>query len=158
MEVKGTQELLQKLNSINTIVKGQVVKNAVTTGCHTVQAAAKLLCPVDKGELRNSIVTKVEENTDSVIGKVYTNKEYAAYVEFGTGPKGKEDHDGISPSITPSYREKGWSYIDEETDKRVYTRGQPAQPYMYPAMKNNEEKVKKQIADEVAEEIRKLVE
>lgn len=158
MEVKGTKELLQKLNSINSAVSGKIIKNAVAKGCHKVQAAAKLLCPKDTGELIKSIVTKVEKKGDRITGKVYTNKEYAPYVEFGTGPKGQEDHDGISPNITPSYREKGWSYKDEETGERVYTRGQPAQPYMYPALKDNEEEVKNQIAEDVVKEIRKLVE
>lgn len=158
MEVKGTKELLQKLNSINSAVRGKIIKNAVAKGCHDVQGAAIMLCPVREGELRGSIKTKVEEKGDRIIGKVYTNKEYASYVEFGTGPKGQEDHDGISPNTTPSYRKKGWSYIDEETGKRVYTRGQSAQPYMYPALKDNEEEVKNQIAEDVAEEIRKLVE
>ncbi len=158
MEVKGMKELLQKLDFIDKAMRGRVIKNAVSKGCHTVQGAAKMLCPKDTGELINSIVTKVEEKADRVTGKIYTNKEYAAYVEFGTGPKGNEDHDGISPNVTPSYREKGWSYKDEETGEWVYTKGQPAQPYMYPALKSCEEEVTKQIAEDVAKEIRKLVE
>ena len=122
MEVKGTKELLRKLNSISSKAVGvKIIKNAVAKGCHTVQGAAKLLCPVDTGELRNSIVTKVEEKSDRVIGKVYTNKEYAPYVELGTT-------------------------------------SQSAQPYMYPALKDNEEEVKNQIAEEIAKEIRKMVE
>lgn len=42
---------------------------------------AKLLCPVDTGNLRNSIThAQMDENTE-VIG---TNVEYAPYVEMGT--------------------------------------------------------------------------
>jgi HK97 gp10 family phage protein len=41
---------------------------------------AKRLCPVDTGNLRNSITHSTDGNTE-YIG---TNVEYAAYVEFGT--------------------------------------------------------------------------
>lgn len=41
---------------------------------------AKKLCPVDTGNLRNSITHRTEENNE-VIG---TNVEYAPYVELGT--------------------------------------------------------------------------
>lgn len=42
---------------------------------------AKLLCPVDTGNLRNSITHRQEGNDTEVIG---TNVEYAPYVELGT--------------------------------------------------------------------------
>lgn len=157
MAIRGTDNLFKKLKSLDKAIQGNITKKAVAKGCQTVRGAAVMLCPVKDGDLRESIMTKVEEKDGKVTGTVYTNKEYAPYVEFGTGPKGQEDHDGISPNVTPSYREKGWSYIDEETDKRVYTRGQAAQPFMYPALKDNEDKVIKEIAENIADEIKKLV-
>ena len=42
---------------------------------------AKQLCPVDTGNLRNSITHAQEDEKTEVIG---TNVEYASYVEFGT--------------------------------------------------------------------------
>lgn len=143
MEVKRVNELLKKLKSIDDVVQGEIVRDAVARGCKTVQSSAKRLCPVDKGELRSSIMTKIEAKDGRITGKVYTNKEYAAYVEFGTGQRGEAEHDGTSPDVTVGYSSE-W-------------RGQPAQPYMYPALKNNEEAVTKQISKDITNEIRKLV-
>ena len=42
---------------------------------------AKLLCPVDTGNLRNSITHQQENENTEVIGSAV---EYAAYVEMGT--------------------------------------------------------------------------
>ena len=50
-------------------------------GTNLVQGTAKTLAPVDTGDLRGSIVKAVEKPT--LKGTVATNKEYAAYVEFG---------------------------------------------------------------------------
>ena len=44
---------------------------------------AKDLCPVDTGNLRNSISHKVVDSEPAAY--IGTNAEYAAYVEFGTG-------------------------------------------------------------------------
>lgn len=143
MEVKGTESLLKKLKTMNEAMQGKIVSKAIAKGCKIVQANAKLLCPVDKGELRNSIMTKVEDTDTRITGKVYTNKKYASYVEFGTGQRGEASHEGTAPNVDIEYS-SSW-------------RGQPAQPYLYPALKNNEEIVTKQIADDIAMQIRKLV-
>ncbi len=153
--VDGIDELVNKLNEMINL--DDVVKKAVKNGCKVVQAEAKLLCPVDKGELRNSIRTKVDNTGDKIVGTIYTNKSYASYVEFGTGPKGEADHDGISPNITPSYKSKGWSYYDKEKDKYIHTRGQPAQPYMYPALHNNIDTAKASIARKVKKSIKDMI-
>ena len=61
-------------------------------GAKKIQKNAKYLVPVKTGHLRNSIKTKSETTQDGVIAQVYTNLEYAPYVEFGTGQKGKESN------------------------------------------------------------------
>lgn len=138
--IKGVDSLFKKLNNLDRVFQSGAIERAVQRSCKTVQGEAKLLCPVDKGELRNSISTKVETSSNGVIGKVYTNKEYAPYVEFGTGSKGEASYDG---DISVTYNAE-WA-------------GQPAQPYLYPALKNNEEVVLKDIRKDIAEEIRKVV-
>lgn len=154
--IEGADELERKLNSISDGMKRAIIEKAVRKGMQTVRAEAVLLCPVDTGELRSSIKTNIEFSTDTVSGIVYTNKDYAPYVEFGTGPTGEENHSGISPEVTPSYSQHGWSYKDEDGNW-IYTNGQPAQPFLYPALKNNEEDVKKQIMEEIRSEIERLV-
>ncbi len=154
--LESADELIEKLNIISSKMQTEIVEKAIAQGVQIVRREAVLLCPVDTGELRQSIKTSVETAGDEVNGITYTNKEYAAYVEFGTGPKGEENHSGISPKITPSYTKHGWSYKND-AGEWIYTNGQPAQPFMYPALKNNEDKVKKRVKEVISEELRKLV-
>lgn len=51
-------------------------------GMKKVQKNAKLLCPVDTGELRNSIKENGEINGDEIDCKVFTNCDHAIYPEF----------------------------------------------------------------------------
>lgn len=153
--IDGINELNVKLNNISDL--SNTVKSAVNRGCKIVQAEAKLLCPVDKGELRNSIKTKVDEDGKKIVGTVYTNKKYAAYVEYGTGPTGAANHSGISPHVTPTYSSKGWVHYDKDTGKYIYSNGQAAQPYMYPALHNNIDKARDYISDEIKKHIRKAI-
>lgn len=154
--LEGASRLDKKLKNISNEMKTHILEKAIGQGTQVVRSEAVLLCPVDSGELRQSIKTSVEASGDDINGITYTNKEYAAYVEFGTGPKGEESHSGISPEITPSYTQQGWSYKNDDGEW-IYTNGQPAQPFMYPALKNNEKKVKKLIKNIVSEELGKLV-
>ena len=138
--IEGVDNLNRRLDDLDTIFQSRAIERAVQRGCITVQAAAKLLCPVDSGELRNSIMTKVEVSNNNVIGKVYTNKEYAPYVEFGTGSRGEASYDG---EVDVTYNTE-WA-------------GQPAQPYLYPALKNNEDEVIRNIQRDIVKEIRRVV-
>ena len=104
--ILGEKKLLDSLGKLSqTDLYG-----AVASGIKTVQAEAKSLCPVHDGELRDSIYTTVENSDGSIRGTCYTNKSYAAYVEFGTGPKGQANHEGISPSVSlVDPRKSGWA-------------------------------------------------
>lgn len=95
-------------------------------GLERVVREAKQVCPVDTGELLNSIRAEVNEYATFVTGTVGTNKEYAVYVEMGTGDKGRESGGNGSP-VQASYRTK-WG-------------GMRARPYLWPAWKANREKV-----------------
>lgn len=155
--IEGADSLVKKLDSISTEMKKRIIHKAVNKGIHTVRSEAVLMCPVDTGELRGSIMTMTEDDADgNVTGTVYTNKEYAPYVEFGTGPKGQADHAGVSPDVPVQYSQKGWSYKNDDGEWQ-YTNGQPAQPFLYPALKNNEQRVKKQIMEDIRKEIESLV-
>lgn len=119
-----------------------------------VQTAAKLMAPADSGYLRNSIFLEVEPYNEGMEATVYTNLQYAPYVEFGTGPKGAANHAGISPEVTVAYTMEPWwihesqvdsavadryhwLYIDTEQGRFYRCDGQPAQPFMYPALHDN---------------------
>lgn len=111
-----------------------------------VEDSAKLLVPVDTGNLRQSITHKVDEQDLSVI--IGTDVEYAPYMEFGTGEYA-ENGQG---------RKGGWFYV---TDKPVvagwlkslgklkdgrylyFTYGSKPQPFLRPAILENKDVIRK---------------
>ena len=121
MEVKitGLTELTQKLDSLLDINDG------MKKCCALVERSAKEKVPVQTGELRRSITSKVENNGLEVIGTIYTPLEYAPYIEYGTGLFAAN---GGRP--TP------WCYQDDKGEWHT-TSGQPPQPYMRPALNEN---------------------
>ena len=114
MSAEGLDELEMKLNQLADID----LKKAVSDAVQTVRSAA-MSVHVDTGELQQSIHADVEENGDTVTGTCWTNKPYAPYLEFGTGPKGQENHAGISPEITPAYTQNPWWIHESQVDRRV---------------------------------------
>lgn len=95
---------------------------------------AKKLCPVDTGNLRNSITHMVNDGEKaSYIG---TNSEYAVYVECGTGV------------YYPGGRQTPCTYQDENGDRHL-THGQRAKPYIKPAVADHVDQYKKIIESEL---------
>lgn len=90
----------------------------------TAEGYAKKLCPVDTGNLRNSITHQVDEAEPAAY--IGTNSEYAAYVELGTGIYAE----GGGGRPTP------WVYQDAKGNWHM-TYGQRAQPYLKPAVADN---------------------
>ena len=102
-----------------------------------VERDAKLLCPVDLGNLRNSIGHSVDETELSVT--IGTNVDYAPYVEFGTGEKA-ENGQG---------RQGGWfyEYTGNNGKKGIrFTKGSKPQPFLRPALNKNVAKIKRILA------------
>lgn len=139
-----------------------------------VQAAAKLLAPADSGDLRQNIQVTVTKDVGAIVAHIGTRLEYALYVELGTGPRGAADHSGISPDISPTYSTSGWwihesqvpagtaekyhwTTITTKQGKFYKCDGQPAQPYLYPALKDNEQTIGELLAEGWGQAIRKTV-
>ena len=97
---------------------------------------AKKLCPVDTGNLRNSITHVVDE--DEPAAYIGTNNEYAPYVELGTG-KYAEGGGG---------RPTGWAYQDAKGNWH-YTHGQKPQPYIKPAVADHAQQYRDILEDEL---------
>lgn len=98
---------------------------------------AKDLAPVAKekgGTLRNSISHKVDDGEPAVY--IGTNTEYAAYVELGTG------------KYTEGGRPTPWVYQDDNGNWH-WTRGNPAQPFLKPAVADHAQTYRNIIADEL---------
>lgn len=170
--IRGIGDLESKLDVLGQVAEENMEK-IVGQQLKWVQSAAMLLCPVHDGELRSSIQMRTENAGDMVVGTAYTNKEYAPYVEFGTGPKGEADHSGISPAVPVAYsqspwwihesmvdaktaEEYRWAYIDTPEGRFYRCSGQAAQPFLYPALKDNEERITKSMQTALRKEFRKV--
>lgn len=114
------------LDRLDKMVNQQKVQQALGQACALVERSAKQKCPVDDGELRRSISSKVEGNE----GRVFTPLEYAPYVEYGTGLFAEESGRTDVP----------WNYQDDKGEWHS-TSGQKPQPFMRPALNENRTKV-----------------
>ena len=97
---------------------------------------AKDLAPVDTGRLRNGISHAVSE--DEMAAYVGTNVEYGVYQELGTGIYAE----GGGGRPTP------WVYQDAQGNWH-WTRGNPAQPFLAPAVKDHQTTYRNIIEDEL---------
>lgn len=155
VKIKNIDRLLSKFKQVGSVD----LKPVITECTLLVEAQAKALCPVDKGDLRGSIHPEVKEVEKTIYGRIYTSKEYAPYVEFGTGPKGSGTYPYKIQGFTLKYRDTKWCYPSTDEDGNaifIWTKGQKAQPFMYPALEMNKKYIKKKIEDAVKEHISKF--
>lgn len=139
MSINGVERLLKKLDKLGGNSEEVLYKNLQKQG-ELVKGEAKTLCPVDTGDLRKSIRKSTKRYKGKIVAKVYTNSDHAIYVEFGTGKKGEASNTNSNVEVT--YKQD-WS-------------GMEAQPYLYPALKNNEDRVMKNIKENLKEAIREV--
>lgn len=137
IKIKNADKLLKRLNSISDLD----VESSVKEATELVHRAAKDLAPADTGLLRESIHMDVTGGA-VVTGRVYTNLGYAAFVEFGTGPKGDGTYPYDINGLSLTYTNHSWVYTPDEGDTFRRTNGKEARPYMYPALKHNEKRIK----------------
>lgn len=151
--IVGLESLLNKLNKLGGNVE-ETLYNSVAKQTKFVQGEAKELCPVDTGDLRNSIKADTEKNKNEIVGTVSTNSDHAAFVEFGTGKVGERTN--TNTKVNVSYKQDKWLANIPDVGPR-WIEGQPAQPYLYPALKNNEDKILENIKSDVKQAIREVV-
>lgn len=167
-ELLGADRLIAKCRRLYGAKATDITRQAVLHASKTiVQADAKLRAPANEGELRNSIKVRVKVEVDRVFGEVYTNLEHGVYVELGTGPKGQASHAGISPDVNVSYRSSPWYVHEDQIDVGKYhfqkmgefykMYGQAAQPYLYPALKENHNRISNNISKYVSRKIREQI-
>lgn len=124
----------RNLNSINDALISGVSKAAML-----VQGSAKNKAPVDSGALRQSIrADKAKVQGENVTATVSTSLEYAPYVEFGTGSRGQSTN--TNTEVEVSYR-SDW-------------RGNKAQPFLWPALRENRNNSIKIIREEVRKAVK----
>lgn len=120
VKIEGIADVLNKLNDM---ASAERLQNALKAAGEVVRADAAANCPVDTGQLRGSITVSTTDNS-ALIGPT---AEHGIFVEYGTGAKG-------SSSVAHTTK-KHWTYYK---GGRFYTTsGQPARPFLVPALKNN---------------------
>lgn len=135
------QELIKKMKSVRAD-GGAVLDRALLKGGEKIRSRSVLLCPVDTGELRNSI--RVQRIAPGVV-TVGTNKEYAIFVEYGTGTQG-------DPGVSHTTK-MAWRWQDEQGNWHT-SHGHKAQSFLRAAVGKNAEK---EVYRLVAEELRKAI-
>lgn len=160
MTIEGLDSLLDKLSKLEN--SKEAIKKGVGKAAKKVQGDAKDLAPVGTtGQLRDSIFTRVEEKDGEIAGIVYSNLPHAVYTEFGTGPVGEESPKDLPPEIASEikYTQDMWwihetqidpelarsyGFIEIDTPNGIFfgTYGRKPAPYMYPALKQNQEMIK----------------
>ena len=133
-EIINLDKLRLKLDSFTQ----SDIEKALNKSCLAVENEAKKQCPVDTGDLRNSITHEVDDG----VGIVGTNKEYAPYVEYGTGIFAVEGNGRDTP----------WSYQDDEGNWHT-TIAQKPQPFLNPAAQTKKKLVIKVFNDEITRQI-----
>ena len=137
------------------------IKRALERCGMEAEGYAKDLCPTDTGLLKNSItfalsgepaqISTYRADTTNETGSysgiapksknptVYigSNVEYSVYVECGTGARN-----------TPGGRPDSWGYIDDE-GRAHHTSGNPAKPYLKPAVADHKQTYRNIIKDEL---------
>ena len=161
IKFEGLDKLIDKIEDIGDIHE---MTQAMQEACKLVEGAAIDKAPKDTGELRRSITNRVEVIGNEVSGIVFTPLEYAPYIEYGTGMYaenggtsgywvyvGDKDYD-------PNRKKSGKRYTLQEAKqivaimrskglKAYYTNGMHPQPFMRPALKENEQNIKKKLKE-----------
>ena len=143
----------KKLSDMPEKLKSDL-ENKVLFMSEVVSGDARAACPVEHGNLQNSIEGFTAKDKDTITGGAVTVNEYAAYVEFGTGPT------GTSTGGHPLDSERGivrktepWLANIPDVGPR-YVHGQKANPYMYTAMKQNEKEITESFGETLKEVIK----
>lgn len=91
---KLEKQLMELVNKLE-----KAAETTIKEGCTSIQAQAKELCPVDSGNLRDSINTKYNDMSFEHEGYVYAGMSYAPYVELGTRSMAPQ------PFMYPAYKQ-----------------------------------------------------
>lgn len=111
-------EIQDNSKEVSAALKAALLRGLEKCGL-VAEGYAKKLCPVDTGNLRNSITRTVDEEEPAAY--IGSNSSYASYVELGTG------------KYVSGGRPTPWVYQDEKGNWHR-THGQKAQPYLKPAV------------------------
>lgn len=135
---------MKRLTRVARIQNGAGLRDGIEEACQVVKKAAVRKCPVDTGELQQSIKSETPGPSDDPVGIVGTNKEYAPYVEMGTG---------LFSANGDGRQDVPWKYKDAKGNWHT-TSGQEPQPFLGPALRENANEVVELIAEGVRKDVK----
>ena len=141
---KTPSDLQRKLSRLERYFVDEELPRAMGDIARYIEREAKVRTPVDTGTLRASIASVVEEIAAGYRALVGTNTEYAAEVEFGTGPH--------TITGTPLRFTVGGEVVFARS---VDHPGTPAQPYLSPALRNSERYITERLQEAFAAAVRR---
>ncbi len=125
----ANNEVSKNLEKLSNELEKKYLYKAMADACAVVRNDAINNAPHGTGQLQRSIDFEVAE--DGTEGVIFSNLEYAPYVEVGTGIY----------STKGNGRDTPWSY-QIYGGEWVTTVGQRAQPYLEPALQQNTSKIR----------------
>ena len=141
MAIEGMDKLLARLARVE---RGEGLRRGIGKACRVVEAAAAGNCPVYTGNLQGSITSETPGASDPPVGVVGTNDKYAPYVELGTG---------LFAAHGDGRQDVPWKYQDAQGNWHT-TSGQEPQPFLQPALRDNEDNIRRLIAEGVQQDMR----
>lgn len=126
VKVDGIEEVAKYFNSK---LSTENTRKALLKAGALVERSAKQKAPKDNGQLAQSMQYAIDGNATTCT--VFTPLEYAPYLEYGTGLLA-ENGDGR--------KDVPWHYQDEKGEWHS-TSGQKPQPFLRPALTENENKI-----------------
>lgn len=139
--VKGEKDVVAALHKLGAVGKKHAAR-AVAETALAIQNDAKKRVPVDTGALRSSIAIRMK---GAYSAEVYTDKLYAAAVEYGRS---------AGSAMPPTGAVDGWLRrhgIDPEASfairRAIGEQGIPARPFLLPAFEGQKGPFKKRMRD-----------
>lgn len=111
VDMAGVNTATRAINSVR-INELNWIKRNIKIAAINVQRNARVACPVDTGRLRSSIKYKFYNR--GTMARVYSDVEYAIYVEYGTGRYAYHGNGRQSP----------WLFYYDRIGRFVLTYGQ----------------------------------
>ena len=127
IKISGLESTFSKLNDSVKEIQSEI-DSEMAASTEMMATTAKQILPADYGALRASISAKKISDFNYMLS---ANKDYAPYIEFGTGPYA---------AIYLASKEQEW----KDLAKQYYVNGRGnthATPYFYPAVKQQTAKL-----------------
>lgn len=129
--IEAAQEKLKQYAEKVGRLGQQLTESLTEKGVETAKELAMYMNAYDSGELVNGIVAQYSEGK----GYVVSTAAHSAFVEMGTGIRGKKNPNPYNYAFGWTYDASkhgvaGWEYIGSD-GKKHWTQGLESRPFMY---------------------------